>query len=157
LGDKITYSNRESLTIVLSESHCGELQVLDPYFIASSQAGSVAFLPKCSNMSLLITLFFLAASVAAQTHYLYGPQWGWYSVATSGYILSAETTLHPGAPPNPAAERLALWPGMNTAMGLIQPIIVSSSERAFQGAYVPSLPISIIVNRQKRLRGKKVE
>jgi hypothetical protein len=93
-------------------------------------------------MSFILLLLGIVVSVAAQgTHYLYGPQWGWYSVkGTSEYILSAETTLKPGAPPSNAKPRLALWPGMNTAMGLIQPIIVSTDEAVFQGRYV--LPLN---------------
>lgn len=84
-------------------------------------------------MFSIAALLCFVAFAAAQTHYLYGPQWGWYSIKTTGYILSAETTLTAGAPPSPAQERLALWPGMNTGMGLIQPIIVSSSEALYQG------------------------
>jgi hypothetical protein len=85
---------------------------------------------------LLISVLFAAVAVAQKTHYLYGPQWGWYSIKTSGYLLSVETTLHANTPPNPAQRRLALWPGMNVAKGLIQPIIVSSDEGLYQGAYV---------------------
>ncbi|KAF2667294.1 hypothetical protein BT63DRAFT_456597 [Microthyrium microscopicum] len=82
-----------------------------------------------------LSIFAFAASVTAQgTHYLYGPQWGWYSMKTSGFITELETTLLPNAPPSPAQTRLAIWPGMNTARGLIQPIIVSSDEALFQGA-----------------------
>lgn len=83
--------------------------------------------------SIAALLCFVAFAAAQGTHYLYGPQWGWYSIRTSGHILSAETTLTAGAPPSPAQVRLALWPGLNTAMGLIQPIIVSSNEATFQG------------------------
>jgi hypothetical protein len=83
--------------------------------------------------TLLVLFICLVTSISAQTHYLYGPQWGWYSIRTSGYILSLETTLHPNEPPSPAQQRLALWPGMNTARGLIQPIIVSSDEALFRG------------------------
>jgi hypothetical protein len=86
------------------------------------------------SRAMIVVILALAAYVAAQTHYLYGPQWGWYSIrTTSAYLLSVETTLRPNAPPSPAQSRLALWPGMNTAKGLIQPIIVSSDERLFQG------------------------
>jgi hypothetical protein len=86
-------------------------------------------------MSFIFTLLCLVASVTAE-HYLYGPQWGWYNVSrtgTSEYILSAETTLTPGAPPTHVAPRLAIWPGMNTNMGLIQPIIVNAAEDLFRG------------------------
>jgi len=86
------------------------------------------------RIMIAIVILALATYVAAQTHYLYGPQWGWYSIRTSAYLLSVETTLHPNAPPSPAQTRLAIWPGMNTAKGLIQPIIVSSDERLFQGS-----------------------
>jgi hypothetical protein len=92
-------------------------------------------------MLSMIVLMALVVGVSGQaTHYLYGPSWGWYSIRTSGYITSLETTLHANAPPNPSQRRLALWPGMNTAKGLIQPIIVSSPEGLYQGRSVDAHP-----------------
>lgn len=87
-------------------------------------------------MLLLLALLLANGAAAQLTHYLYGPQWGWYSIKTDAHIVSLETTLLPNAPPNPAQRRLALWPGMNVAKGLIQPIIVSSPEALYQGRYV---------------------
>jgi len=84
-------------------------------------------------LALLTLFFYLMVSVSGQIHHVYGPQWGWYSMSMAGHILSLETTLHPNSPPSPAQQRLALWPGMNTAGGLIQPIIVSSDEGLFRG------------------------
>lgn len=49
----------------------------------------------------------------------------------SAYVVSAETTLKPGPPPSPQVPRLAVWPGMDTAGGLIQPIIVSTTQREY--------------------------
>lgn len=39
--------------------------------------------------------------------------------------------MKPGPPPNPQVPRLAVWPGMDTAGGLIQPIIVSTTQREY--------------------------
>lgn len=47
------------------------------------------------------------------------------------YVESAETTIRPGAPPNPQVPRLAVWPGMDTTGGLIQPIIVSTTQKEY--------------------------
>jgi hypothetical protein len=116
--------------------NCGTENSTSPNFefihhLTSTQILSLRF----PSMSFLFALLCLVVSVAAQTHYLYGPQWGWYSVkGTNEYILSAETTLTPGPPPTHVAPRLALWPGLNTAMGLIQPIIVNAAEGTFRGA-----------------------
>jgi len=75
----------------------------------------------------MLTLLNLLSSVSAE-HWEYGPTWGYRNYKASGYIVSMETTLRPGPPPNPTAPRLALWPGMDTMQGLVQPIIVSSPE-----------------------------
>jgi hypothetical protein len=72
-------------------------------------------------------IFLVVACVSAQgTHFKHGPTFGWRR-GRKPYVLSAETTLHPGAPPNPAKPRLAVWPGMDTPGGLVQPIIVSTT------------------------------
>jgi hypothetical protein len=105
------------------------------YLLISSQTLS----SRLPTMSFLFILICLVVSVAAGDHYLYGPQWGWYNVSPPKrripeYILSAETTLTPGAPPTHVAARLALWPGMNTNTGLVQPIIVNAAEDLFRGS-----------------------
>lgn len=41
--------------------------------------------------------------------------------------------MWPGQPPNPQQPRLAVWPGMDTSGGLIQPIIVSTSAKEYVG------------------------
>jgi hypothetical protein len=87
---------------------------------------------------LLVLVAFLQHCFAqGQNHYLYGPMWGWRSSpGAKGYIINAETTLHPGKVPEKVAPRLAIWPGLDVPKGLVQPIIVSSSEPLYQGEYV---------------------
>ncbi|KAF2435533.1 hypothetical protein EJ08DRAFT_692776 [Tothia fuscella] len=79
-------------------------------------------------LSLLCLFYTLLAVASAQTHYLYGPMWGYrrYGSGAGGFITSLETTLVAGKPTSPPKALIALWPGMDTAKGLIQPIIVSS-------------------------------
>jgi hypothetical protein len=64
---------------------------------------------------------------AQAEHWKHGPTFGWRTYRGKATILSAETTLLAGPPPSPATPRLALWPGMDTMGGLIQPIIVSTT------------------------------
>lgn len=79
---------------------------------------------------VLLSFVALATTVVGQTHYKHGPTFGWRR-GGKGYIVTAETTLKPGPPPNPQVPRLAVWPGMDTALGLIQPIIVSTSQKEY--------------------------
>jgi hypothetical protein len=60
-------------------------------------------------------------------HWKHGPTFGWRTYRGQAYIASAETSLIAGQPPKPATPRLALWPGMDTLTGLVQPIIVSTA------------------------------
>jgi hypothetical protein len=60
-------------------------------------------------------------------HWKHGPTFGWRTYRGKATIFSAETTLLAGPPPSPATPRLALWPGMDTMGGLIQPIIVATT------------------------------
>jgi hypothetical protein len=88
--------------------------------------------------TLLIVVLGIAALCSAQgSHYLYGPMWGYINRskgAAKSFIVAAETTLHPNKAPAMAAPRLAIWPGMDTAKGLIQPIIVNAGEARYQGS-----------------------
>lgn len=81
-------------------------------------------------MQTFVTLA-LIGCVAAQQHWKHGPTFGWRR-GGKAYVVSAETTLHPGPPPKPVQPRLALWPGMDTMGGLIQPIIVSTSPNEYR-------------------------
>lgn len=69
---------------------------------------------------LALVASFFALSSAQQ----FGP---YYSLgATSSYIIEATTTLTPSKVPSPAADRLALWPGMGTdGGGLYQSIVLA--------------------------------
>ncbi|KAK0209558.1 hypothetical protein IW262DRAFT_1281490 [Armillaria fumosa] len=69
---------------------------------------------------LALVASFFALSSAQQ----FGP---YYSLgATSSYIVEATTTLTPSKVPSPAADRLALWPGMGTdGGGLYQSIVLA--------------------------------
>jgi hypothetical protein len=69
-------------------------------------------------------------------HWLHGPTWGVRTYrGGKAYITSVDTTLIPGEPPNPAKARLAIWPGMDMREGsLLQPIIVSSDDKMYQGS-----------------------
>ncbi|TLD35843.1 hypothetical protein E2P81_ATG02146 [Venturia nashicola] len=78
----------------------------------------------------LLSFAALAAVTVGQSHYKHGPTFGWRR-GKAAYVISAETTLTPGPPPNPQVPRLAVWPGMDTSGGLIQPIIVSTSQREY--------------------------
>jgi hypothetical protein len=78
----------------------------------------------------LLSLAALTTTVVGQTHYKHGPTFGWRR-GKAAYVVSAETTLKPGPPPNPQVPRLAVWPGMDTTGGLIQPIIVSTTQREY--------------------------
>ncbi|KAE9967566.1 hypothetical protein EG328_008097 [Venturia inaequalis] len=78
----------------------------------------------------LLSFAALATVAVGQNHYKHGPTFGWRR-AKAAYVVSAETTLKPGPPPNPQVPRLAVWPGMDTSGGLIQPIIVSTSQKEY--------------------------
>jgi hypothetical protein len=95
-------------------------------------------------LSILTTL----ATLATAEHYLYGPTWGIRRNSGPGSIISLETTLFPGAPPKPQAARLAIWPGMDIKGGLIQPIIVGSDERLYNGyvSYHYGLGVFLLVD-----------
>ncbi|KAK0433229.1 hypothetical protein EV421DRAFT_1718755 [Armillaria borealis] len=69
---------------------------------------------------LALAASFFALSSAQQ----FGP---YYSLgATSSYIIEATTTLTSSKVPSPAADRLALWPGMGTdGGGLYQSIVLA--------------------------------
>jgi hypothetical protein len=78
-------------------------------------------------MLLPFALLAFSATVTAQYRYVFGPTWGLHNAKS--HIVYAETTLFPGATPNPPQARLALWAGMDTDKGdLIQAIVVSSPE-----------------------------
>jgi hypothetical protein len=79
-------------------------------------------------MVKISTIAFASALLgfAQAEHWKHGPTFGWRTYRGKATILAAETTLLPGPPPNPAVPRLALWPGMDTMGGLVQPIIVST-------------------------------
>lgn len=83
---------------------------------------------------ILLSFVAFATTVVCQNHYKHGPTFGWRR-GKAAYVVSAETTLRPGKPPNPQVPRLAVWPGMDTNGGLIQPIIVSTSQKEYP--YVP--------------------
>lgn len=114
--------------------------------------------------SFLLPLLVLASFASAQgTHYLYGPTWGYRDYRAKGYITSMETTLTAGPVPSTVAPRMALWPGMDTTKGLVQPIIVSSSEGLYQGAQCGGATkdqwcvfASMIVGNRKQEMGKRV-
>ncbi|KAE9965200.1 hypothetical protein BLS_006544 [Venturia inaequalis] len=116
---------------------------------------------------MLFPLPLLFASVpfafAQGTHYLYGPTWGFRDYRAKGYITSMETTLTAGPVPAKVAPRMALWPGMDTTKGLVQPIIVSSSEGLYQGAQCGGATkeqwcvfASMVVGNRKQEMGKRV-
>lgn len=115
-------------------------------------------------LSFLLPLLTFASFARAQgTHYLYGPTWGYRDYKQKGYITSMETTLTAGPVPSTIAPRLALWPGMDTSKGLVQPIIVSSSEGLFQGAQCGGATkdqwcvfASMVVGNRKQEMGKRV-
>jgi len=77
------------------------------------------------------TVVLLLGNLVSAEHYKHGPTFGWRSRGGKGYIVSAETTLWPGMPPSPQKPRLAVWPGMDTTGGLIQPIIVSTAANEY--------------------------
>ncbi|KAK0446973.1 uncharacterized protein EV420DRAFT_1483875 [Desarmillaria tabescens] len=72
---------------------------------------------------LALVASFFALSSAQQ----FGP---YYSLgATNSYIIEATTTLTPSKVPSPAADRLALWPGMGTnGGGLYQSIVLAVAD-----------------------------
>jgi hypothetical protein len=115
----------------------------------------------------LIPLLFLPTLLtltsAQGTHYLYGPTWGYRDYRVKGYIISMETTLRAGPVPSSVAPRMALWPGLDTSKGLVQPIIVSSSESLYQGPQCGGATkahwcvfASMIVGNVKQEMGKRV-
>jgi hypothetical protein len=77
--------------------------------------------------------YFIIQVFSQSSQYLFGPSFGIGKYpGNHAIITSFETTLIPGAPPNPAQLRLAIWPGLDTSNGdLIQPIIVSSNEAQY--------------------------
>jgi hypothetical protein len=87
----------------------------------------VILLLAVQKMLLPFSLLALVATASAQYRYVFGPTWGMHNAKS--HIVYAETTLYPGATPNPPQARLALWAGMDTDKGdLVQAIIVSSPE-----------------------------
>jgi hypothetical protein len=110
---------------------------LGAFYMSSYQPVSHKGLPLCVHfhnpvstmLSLIALLSLFLAYASGQTHYLYGPTWGYRrSGGGAGFIISLETTLVAGKPTSPPQPRLALWPGMDTSKGLIQPIIVTSND-----------------------------
>jgi hypothetical protein len=81
-------------------------------------------------LPLVAVLLALVTFATCQNHYKHGPTFGWRR-GKKAYILSAETTVWPNSPPNPHVARLAIWPGMDTGKGLIQPIIVSTPSNEY--------------------------
>ncbi|KAF2398167.1 hypothetical protein EJ06DRAFT_523515 [Trichodelitschia bisporula] len=89
-------------------------------------------------LTLLVLVAALVACVAGQRgggagsqHWKHGPTFGWRTSRSKSYIIEAETTLHPGLPPAGKLPRLALWPGLDTKDGLVQPIIVSTKKEEY--------------------------
>jgi hypothetical protein len=107
--------------------------------------GTGAFYTLITDMLLTFINGFIVFSsfcIAQRTHYLYGPTWGYRKnpkVNSSqpgfprGFITSLETTLYANNVPERVSPRLAIWPGMDVAKGLIQSVLVSSSEMLFAG------------------------
>lgn len=115
------------------------------------------------QFSLLTLLAFLQFASAQLTHYLYGPTWGFRDYKAKGYIITMETTLTAGPVPANVAPRMALWPGMDTTKGLVQPIIVSSPEKLYNGAQCGGATseqwcvfASMVVGNRKQEMGKRV-
>lgn len=115
-------------------------------------------------VSSLLSLLTLASFATSQgTHYLFGPTWGYRAYGAKGYIISMETSLVAGPVPAIVAPRMALWPGMDTTKGLVQPIIVSSSESLYQGSQCGGATkdqwcvfASMVVGNRKQEMGKRV-
>ena len=76
---------------------------------------------------LTLTLILTTQCHVQAEHWKHGPTFGWRSYKGKAYVVSAETSLIPGQPPKPATPRLALWPGLDTLSGLVQPIIVATT------------------------------
>ncbi|EIW86095.1 hypothetical protein CONPUDRAFT_114224 [Coniophora puteana RWD-64-598 SS2] len=76
----------------------------------------------------LSSLPFLASATVG-----FGGEW-WlnsWGVNSGVWVASSKTTLQVPAAPNPQTDRLAIWPGMETAnKGLVQSIIVSFADPA---------------------------
>jgi hypothetical protein len=87
-------------------------------------------------------IVFASVCLAQHTHYLWGPTWG-YRINPKwnknrpghpkGFIIALETTLFANTVPEKVSPRLAIWPGMDATKGLVQPVVVSSSEKNFVG------------------------
>jgi hypothetical protein len=77
-----------------------------------------------TNSTFALVAILQAAGVSATT-YGFGP---YFSLGpTNSWIREANTTLVLPTVPSPAADRLALWPGMGTSDGdLIQAIAVAT-------------------------------
>ena len=83
------------------------------------------------SLALPLIWFVVGTFTQGGNHYLFGPNWGMRPYGSKGYIISAETTLLAGKPPEDQSPRLAIWPGLDFPGGVAQPVVVSSSEALY--------------------------
>jgi hypothetical protein len=75
----------------------------------------------------------MEAAPPKNSHWLFGPSFGYRAGQRSEYITFAETTLVPNDPPFPAVSNLVLWAGMDTWRGgLIEPVVISSGDKKYR-------------------------